>query len=62
MLGIDSFILVPVSALVLLFLPYFRQAATFVKQSGRKGTVLKIGMLRTETIDMIALGVQMPAM
>ena len=64
MLGIDSLIpvLVFVIVLVLLFLPYFRQPTTFVKEFWRKRTIFKIGMLRTETMDVIALGIQMSAM
>ncbi len=64
MLGINSFI--PVFVLVLVFvfffLPYFSQSATFVKVFRRKRTIFKIGMRRTETMDVITLGIQMSAM
>ena len=58
-LSIDR--LIPVFVLVLVFVflfpPYFRQSATFVKQFRRKWTIFEVGMLRTETMDVIALGV-----
>ena len=56
MLGIDSV------AGSLELLPYFRQSATFVKEFWRKRTIFKIGMLRTETMDVVTLGVQMSSM
>ncbi len=62
MLGIDSLIPVLVLVLVFPFLPYFRQSATFVKVFRHKKTIFEIGMFRTETMDVIALGVHMSAM
>ena len=64
MLGIDSIIpvLVFVFVLVFLFLPNCRQSATFVKTIRRKRPIFKIGMFRKETMDVIALGIQMSAM
>ena len=62
MLGFDSLIPDIVLVLVFLFLPNFRKSATFVKAFRRKRTIFKVGMFRTETMDVITLGVQMSAM
>ena len=72
MLGIDSLIplivivivivVVIVNVNVFLYLQNFRKSATFVKGFRRKRTIFKIRMLRTETMDVITLGIQMSAM
>lgn len=68
-LGINGFILYPAPLLVvfdpvylLLLVPQRRELSALVEQLWRERTLFEVGMLCTETVDMVALGLQQTAL